>query len=154
MKLKTSGVRWILLILVGLVLFQVVRAWMAPIPALTDWGHDWTAAKEEAGRMGRPMLVLFTADWCAPCTSLKRDVLTAPDVAPQLKRDFTLMKVDLTTSGTPYDDLARIYSVSAIPTLMVFSPKGETIGRLEGLGSKSELEQWFAEMARKGRESM
>ena len=149
---RSNGVIGLIVIIA---LFAVIayaaRQALGPTTALADWGHDWDQAIDSAAGSGKPMLVLFTADWCNPCQELKRDVLTASDVAPILKRDFTLLKIDLTEQTGPNAKLAAGYGVNSIPTLIVFNSKGRQVGRVSGLGEKSDMVKWFETMREKAK---
>ncbi len=83
----------------------------------------------EVLRSDRPVLVDFWADWCQPCHML------APTVE-QLAEDYgdriKVAKVDLDTNS----DLAHTYSISSIPTILVFKD-GQVSERIVGVQPKS-----------------
>lgn len=93
---------------------------------MTDDGHfDADVIESDV-----PVLVDFTAAWCAPCRIMK-PVLA--EIAEQ-RTDLRVVQLDVDTNpGTT----AR-YGVMAMPTLMVFRA-GEPVLKLVGARPKSRL---------------
>ncbi|MFI5778749.1 thioredoxin [Nocardia sp. NPDC051570] len=80
-----------------------------------------------------PVLVDFTADWCAPCRMIAPVLAElAKDKAGRLK--FVQLDVDL----NPRTQAA--YGVMAMPTLLIFRA-GKVVQTLVGVRSKSRLQQ-------------
>ena len=51
---------------------------------------------------GRPILVMFTANWCVPCQLMKVDIFPHPEIKPLLQRiNFLMMDID-TKEGKEY----------------------------------------------------
>jgi thioredoxin:protein disulfide reductase len=74
-------------------------------------------AQAKAGK--RPVLLDFTADWCAACKELARVTFTEPQVREQLDR-FTLLKVDCTDDDDPaVADIRARYKVAGLPTVIL-----------------------------------
>src|ERR1700734_378334 len=79
------------------------------IPTLTE--RDFEAA---VLRSQLPVLIEFTADWCAPCKKI------APEVeafAEEMRGKANVVKVDIDRSPA----LARELRVKSVPTFMVFA---------------------------------
>lgn len=106
------------------------------------WITDWDRGIDAAEKSGKPLLVLFTADWCPPCRTLKDEVLSKPGVMSRLRADFTLVKVDLTDRAGPNNRIAMDYGVRAVPCLIMFNARGEQVGRLVGVQSAEHLLLW------------
>lgn len=52
----------------------------------------------------KPVLLIFTADWCAPCQAMKQNVFTLPDVAAALSQ-YNVLMVDVDTPlGATYQE--------------------------------------------------
>ena len=75
-------------------------------------------------------LVDFWAPWCGPCRMLSPIV----DVIAETATDFKVGKVNVDENP----DIAREYSIAAIPTLLVFK-NGELVGKTVGLSDKEEI---------------
>lgn len=77
-----------------------------------------------------PVLVDFYADWCGPCKQL------APVLANVARETLTGKIVKVNVDENP--DLADRYSVSFLPTLIVFKD-GQVITKQTGLVDKDRL---------------
>jgi len=91
-------------------------------------------------RTGKPVVVEFWANWCAPCHKM------AP-ILGRLVKEFgeqvIFAKVDVDNN----QDLAEQFTIRSIPTLILFR-NGKEWDRLSGLKSRSELEKIIGRMAR------
>lgn len=135
--------KWVVVLLVLVGGIFAYRHFGGPGRAMADWKSDWEAGLEAAEQTGKPMLVLFTADWCPPCQQMKRDVFADSQVAQRLRNDFTLVKIDLTDRNSPNNQTAMTYGVQGIPTLIRFNERGEQVNRLSGGVPKEALLQWL-----------
>ncbi len=128
------------LVLLGAGLSTWKSHWSGPSG---DWEYDFDAGLDRAQSLRKPMLVLYTADWCPPCQELKRTVLGNPLVMEPLKERYVLVKVDLTdrTSFNPNIALAAQYEIAGIPTVILYDSDGEEVDRVVGGGPT--LANWF-----------
>lgn len=78
-----------------------------------------------------PVLVDFWASWCQPCRMLAPVI---EDVASEYNGRVKLAKRDMDENQTT----AMAYSVSSIPTVMLFK-NGEAVVRLVGFHTKDHL---------------
>ncbi len=102
------------------------------------WLHDLDAGVDAAEASGKPIFVLFTADWCPPCRELKRDVLSDPDVDAFLSENYVRVKIDLSDRGGPNARTASEYGVSGIPTMILYNDDGVEIDRVTGGGALTD----------------
>ena len=127
--------------IVGVVMIAlavVSYGWLAPSPGpghgQTHWQPYTAKALGQAAAAGKPVMVLFTADWCPPCRQLKAETLPDPQVSEVLK-NFVVLKADVTTGGSPeVKNLARKWRVRGVPTMFFLDPKGNLIPELTAVG--------------------
>ncbi len=106
------------------------------------WQSFDEGAVRSAVESGRPVIVDFFADWCAPCRELDEKTFGDPRVAAELG-GFARFKVDMTRATPENRKLAAAYGVRGVPTVIVyrggreafritgFEPPGRFLGRLE-----------------------
>ncbi|MBN2337394.1 MAG: thioredoxin family protein [Acidobacteria bacterium] len=104
-------------------------------------GIAWSPYSEEAlgqaRREGKPVLIDFFADWCAPCHEMDAKTFALPEVIT-LSRRFVMLKVDLTEAGDPLAERVRNrYDIQGVPTYVFLDPRGEEIAGLRGTGFES-----------------
>jgi len=81
-------------------------------------------ALAKARRENKPIVLDFTASWCAPCLKMIHETFPNPKVAPLLKRSV-LVKVD----ADEYPALAKLYNAIALPDIRFLSPEGKELRR-------------------------
>ena len=80
---------------------------------------------EEAVNMGKPTIIDFYADWCAPCRELEHITFHDPKVV-KAAESFSMLKVDLTLKGDPlHQVLLNRYEVRGVPTVVFLGPDGK-----------------------------
>jgi thiol-disulfide isomerase/thioredoxin len=92
---------------------------------------------------GKPVMLMFTADWCGPCQAFKARVLSDPAVLDRLGRDCRFQTIDLTNWAGRNKDVAKHYGVEGIPTLMLVDGDGAEISRYNGPHDAQYFARWM-----------
>jgi thiol:disulfide interchange protein DsbD len=104
-------------------LFLIV-GWLEAPRAKLSWEPSETAARSRAESERRPMLLDFTAEWCAACNELSRITFADPKVMTEASR-FVAVKVDATHEDDPSIDLIKDrYGVVGLPTVILVGSDG------------------------------
>jgi HEAT repeat protein/thioredoxin-like negative regulator of GroEL len=96
------------------------------------------AASEAAAGDQSLVVIVFGADWCAPCKALKSKTLASKEF---LEQGGALHLVEVDIDAEP--GLARDYSVQAVPTLVVQTADSRIVTRKEGFMQTVELLLWL-----------
>jgi thiol:disulfide interchange protein len=111
-----------------------------------------------SGASGKPVLYDFTAAWCGPCHRLDAEGWGDAAIASLASDDFVPARVvdrEREEGKNPprVAELQQRYSVQAFPTLVVATPGGDEIGRLEGWGGADSLRRFLEESKAKASRS-
>lgn len=112
-------------------------------------GVQWMTVEEGlqlAQTSDRPILIDFTADWCAPCHQLDAQVFQDPKLAQTINERFIPIRaVDRQREeGRNSDDVAglqRRFGVRGFPTVVIADKSGGERARMEGFGGRAKFEQ-------------
>lgn len=116
---------------VGLVIAALlIGSWVMRGPGVA-WQPYSHQIVSEAQRSGKPVIIDFYADWCAPCRELDEVTFHHAEVVKVAKSDFVMIKVDLTRKGNPlHESLLRQYGVKGVPTVVFLDRQGKERGDL------------------------
>ena len=115
----------------------------SPASAHAAWYDSIDEGAMEAEATRKPMLVLYTADWCPPCKMLKKKTFADAEVAKYLEDNYILIKIDLTNRQSPNQAIAREYEVSSIPTMFIYTSSGMEIDTMIGFIPPHEFLEWI-----------
>lgn len=89
------------------------------------WEHSEQTATTRAKTESKPMLIDFTADWCAACKELSRETFSDPRVMAEASR-FVACKVDATDDeDEQINAVKEKYKVVGLPTVVLYDSKGQ-----------------------------
>lgn len=104
---------------------------------------DFKTACQKAQKEGKPLLVLVTAQWCAPCQIMKKKTV------PQLLRNNAFRGFHFATVDYDREQIMarKLIGSRGIPQLIMFKKKdGRWVGRrMSGVHSTSEVEAFIAQ---------
>ena len=97
-------------------------------------------AQARSNATGKPVLIYFSADWCASCKWVHDHLLTQPAVKTALQ-SFVLLQVDITQQNQNSTDLLNTYNVIAPPTFIFYNAQGKEQPdlRITGEPAKNDL---------------
>ncbi len=83
--------------------------------------HDGVLSQAKVD--GKPVMIDFSASWCAACKELEAFTFSGPGVSAVLKERFELLKIDLTET-TP-DWLQERYGIVGLPLVLFIDAEGK-----------------------------
>ncbi|MBN1825019.1 MAG: protein-disulfide reductase DsbD [Candidatus Eisenbacteria bacterium] len=91
-----------------------------------SWIRDHDAGLAAAREAGRPVMIDFTAQWCAACKELEHVTYRDPAVIAESRR-FTMVLVDCTRKDAVIEALLDRYHVKGLPTIVWIDSSGERV---------------------------
>lgn len=92
-----------------------------------NWLTDWDKATAEAKAGNKPILAVFSAEWCGPCKMMAKEVYPKENVKAALK-DYVAVYVD----GDKFPERAAKYEIEGYPTYVIMSPEAIEEDRFVG----------------------
>lgn len=94
------------------------------------WGSDEAAGLAKAKAENKPVMIDFTADWCAACKELEHFTYTDPGVIAA-SADFVPVMIDATRGDDPaVKALLEKYEVAGLPKVIFMKPDGSILNDL------------------------
>lgn len=127
--MQTSPRVLIALLLVGLSVPSTVYGQSAAGPK--QWLVDYDFARQEAKRLGLPLLIHFSATWCGPCQQMEHETLSKHALLSSFGTKLLALKVD----SDEQPGLIQAFRVDSLPTDIIVSPDGHIVSRTQGYQS-------------------
>ncbi|MBA3858450.1 MAG: hypothetical protein C0507_16205 [Cyanobacteria bacterium PR.3.49] len=110
----------------------------------------YAEAKQQAQKEEKLLLLDFTATWCPPCRKMESTTWVDESVQKYIKENAIAIQIDVDKDSKT----SALLKIEAMPTLVLFAPKGggKEFGRQVGYMSASELLRWM-EGAKSGKTS-
>ena len=86
-----------------------------------------------------PMIVDFNATWCPPCQKFK-------PIFEEAKEKYVGQAIFLSVDTDKYPDLARMYEVESIPTVVFIMPGGGLQGKQVGFLSAEQFDTFINQL--------
>ena len=84
------------------------------------WKSDFDAARMEAQKLQRPLLVHFFSDSCAPCMQMEQNVLHKPPIEEYIQGNVVAVMVNV----DHHSELQKRFNVNRWPCDFVLDPSG------------------------------
>ena len=103
-------------------------------------GDPFEAALEQARARQVPVLIDFTAPWCYSCYYMSKNVLTGAEWE-RAHREAVVIELDADSPvGAKWQ---AAWGVKAMPTYVLFDPKGQELGRILGEQTRADFYAWL-----------
>ncbi len=134
---------WVLIVILVAI---ALLGWRPAPESEILWLDDFEAAADRAEREEKPLLLVFTADWCTYCRKLDRNVWPADRVETLVNERFVPVKIDVESEAG--GSLAERYYVNGIPLMVVADGDGAMRSRLSGYHGEDDVLTWLGTFAR------
>ncbi|MBI4774051.1 MAG: thioredoxin family protein [Deltaproteobacteria bacterium] len=106
-----------------------VGGWILQGPG-AQWNRYSEEIVAEARETGKPVIIDFYAEWCAPCRELEDAVFRHPEVVDRARKRFVMIKVDLTSSGNAQQEILEEslldrFEIKGVPTIIFLDAQGK-----------------------------
>ena len=110
--------------------------WYVPAEKV-KWTDNFAAAQQAAREQNKPVLLYFTAEWCGPCQSMRREVFSSSAVADAVA-GVVPVRIDIDHNAA----LAGQFHVTAIPRFVLLDQDGQVIRSQEGALEADDFIRW------------
>jgi len=102
------------------------------------WTHDWDAAKQQAAKEHKDLLLDFTgSDWCGWCIKLNKEVFQQDAFKTGVKDKFVLVELDFPRDTSKLSaetqaqnkKLAEQFAIEGYPTIMLCDATGKAFAK-------------------------
>lgn len=113
------------------------------------WVDDLERAMDFAQESDRPIMVDFSAEWCAPCHTLERTFFRRPEIV-RLSMQMVPVRINATYESKELRSLMDEYCVVGFPAILFLAPDGVSYEDLSvGFANRALLEKNMREAIRR-----
>lgn len=98
-----------------------------------NWETDLLKARSKAMQTGRPILIVFGAEWCTFCKKMENTTFSEKEMVGAINERFVPVHLDFDKSKS----IAQALEVKGIPSSIVISTDADVLSRKDGF-AKSE----------------
>lgn len=98
---------------------------------------NWVEGREESKKERKFYFVDFDASWCVNCRNMDESTYIDQRLAEYMDKNAVAVRMDYSS----FDGLekAQEYNVQALPTMLIISPDGKLLKKLEGFHSAQKI---------------
>ena len=90
-----------------------------------EWVETYEEGRQIAEASDRPLVVDFTADWCAACQELDAEVFQHPEIRQRLETEFVPVKIDYDNQDADTAHAIERFRVSGLPRVAFETVEGD-----------------------------
>lgn len=112
-------------------------------------GETWESIKRIARKENKYIFMDAYATWCIPCKTMDSAVYNDPSIGAYFNQNFISVKIQIDKTALDNEEvrrmygeakeLASLYNIVTLPTLIFFNPDGEIVKKGIGYKDSNEL---------------
>jgi thiol-disulfide isomerase/thioredoxin len=100
---------------------------------------SYTELLAKARKENKPFFLYFYTNWCQPCRKINSEAFKDPSVVAFAQKEYLGYGLDAESAISEGKKLAKFYNVYFFPMLIICTPQGKVMERLDGYQSPKEL---------------
>ncbi|MCS7018653.1 MAG: thioredoxin fold domain-containing protein [Cytophagales bacterium] len=121
-----------------LLIALLIVGWACAQPLQLFQG-TYTALQNQAKRQNKPYFIFFYTNWCMPCRKIMQEGFYDKNFIEYAEKNYLAYAVDGESLVTEGKKLATFYNVYFYPMILVFTPQGKVVERMDGYLKPDEL---------------